>query len=165
MSNPFSDVSYDELLTLHREEKKKNDEQIRELIAILNRVLNGNFCFLLKMTIENPDSIDTLKASLEDENAFRITKYFTKTFIEDVRNTILTEIKSVKIQLDTDQEMLDYARNKAETQPGTLERRVFCNKEESIDFIYNQISELIFLKFVKSEKRTRFFELEAWSTC
>ena len=77
------------------------------------------------MTIQNPDSIDTLKASLEDENAFRITKYFTKTFIEDVRNTILTEIKSVKIQLDTDQEMLDYARNKAETQPETLKRRVF----------------------------------------
>ena len=48
MSNPFSDVSYEELLKLHREEKKKNDEHIRELIAILNRVLNEIFVFSSK---------------------------------------------------------------------------------------------------------------------
>ena len=52
MSNPFSDVSYEELLKLHREEKQKNDEHIRELIAILNRVLNEIFVFfLLKMKV------------------------------------------------------------------------------------------------------------------
>ena len=45
MSNPFSDVSYEELLTLHREEKKKNDEHIRELTVILNRVLYEIFVF------------------------------------------------------------------------------------------------------------------------
>ena len=46
MSNPFSDVSYEDLLKLHREEKKKVDEQIRELIVILKRVLKlGIFYF------------------------------------------------------------------------------------------------------------------------
>ena len=36
--------------------------------------------------------------------------------------------------------MLDYARNKAETQPETLERSVFWNKVKFTDFINNLIS-------------------------
>ena len=91
--NPFADVSYEKILALHREEKVKCQKQLRELSSIL---------------------ISTLKDSEEQNGIANIFKYFTRKSLENIRDYYAENIKSEKIELDTNQEMLDYARGKTE---------------------------------------------------
>jgi len=94
MANPFSEVSYEKILELHKEEKSKCQKQLRELSSIL---------------------ISTLKNSEEQNGISNIFKYFTQKFLENIRDYYSENIKTEKIELDTNQEMLDYARNKPQT--------------------------------------------------
>ena len=87
----------------------------------------------LSLSKETPAIVDTLKSSLEDSSAGRIGKYFTKSFLQDVLGSISKEIKSAKIQVDTDQEMLDYARTKDETRPETLERKTGFQEKQGLN--------------------------------
>lgn len=91
MANPFSEISYQQLLQLHRDEKNKSLKQLRELSSIL---------------------ISTLENSEEEGGIDKICKYFTFGFLKDIKDYYAQSIKDEKIGLETNQEMLEYARNK-----------------------------------------------------
>jgi len=91
MANPFTDVSYEELLKLHREEKAKTDIKIKELTSILVQ------------TFINSES-----------DGKNIYKYFTIGFVKDIKLHFEQRLAREKITLETAQEMLEIARNKTE---------------------------------------------------